>query len=508
MLKNQSFARTGIFLLVTLLLIHFGFGFLLNFSVDEAHYALYGLHIDWSYFDHPPLVGWIQALPVFLGAPDGVLRLIPQALWLMTIILSSKVSSELISESSIFKTHSDNNAENLQQLAKWFTAIIIMVAPIMHVLAVGLLPDTLLIALIPLMQLLTLKISRAIITKESSEVYLWIGLGLVLGLSGLSKYTSIFSALAIPLCLFLWHGPNLLKRSGLWICLVIAAILIAPIIFWNWQHQWISFIYQLNHGSGNIWQARRLTVFILNQLATYGVLPIIGLWLAIKYKFAFKKILLSFFLIPFIIFFIMSGGGGSLPHWTSPAWVALAPFAGIGLAIGWNKSKRNLIKTTIAIQLGLCAIGFSLLLFGGIPGVSKTDLLGKNNPIADLYGWKEAGQKAKALANENKVEDLVVKNWTLASRIAWYAKPLPVFVLDNRYDQFDIWFGQPKSNSKAIYVNWSQMSYPIPTEKNTYNSCKMLDKLDIYHFGRIISSFDFYLCENWEVQMSPNTNAQ
>lgn len=508
MLKNQSVTRTATFLLVTLLVIHFGFGFLLNLSVDEAHYALYGLHIDWSYFDHPPLVGWIQALPVFLGAPDGILRLIPEALWLITIILSSKVSTELISESNFLKTHSNINAENLTELAKWFTAIVIMVAPILHVLAVGLLPDTLLIALIPLLQLLTLKISKAIKFSESRELYLWIGLGLVLGLSGLSKYTSIFSALAIPVCLFLWHGPNLLKRSGLWICLTIAAILISPIIYWNWQHHWISFIYQLNHGSGNIWQARRLFVFILNQLATYGVLPIIGLWLTFKYKFAFTKILLSFFLIPFIIFFIMSGGGGSLPHWTSPAWIALAPFAGIGLAIGWNKSKRNLIKIAIAIQLGLCILGFTLLLFGGIPGVSKTDNLGKNNPIADLYGWNEAGQIARTLANENKVEALVVKNWTLASRIAWYAKPLSVFVLDNRYDQFDIWFGQPKPNSKAIYVNWSQMPYPIPTEKNTYNSCKMLDKLDISHFGRIISSFDFYLCEDWGVQMNTNKNAQ
>ena len=38
-------------------IIHLIFGFLLDFSVDEAHYALYAEHLDWSYFDHPPLVG-------------------------------------------------------------------------------------------------------------------------------------------------------------------------------------------------------------------------------------------------------------------------------------------------------------------------------------------------------------------------------------------------------------------------------------------------------------------
>ncbi len=29
-------------------------------GVDEAHYVLYALNLDLSYFDHPPLVGWIQ----------------------------------------------------------------------------------------------------------------------------------------------------------------------------------------------------------------------------------------------------------------------------------------------------------------------------------------------------------------------------------------------------------------------------------------------------------------
>ena len=29
-------------------------------GVDEAHYVLYGLNLDLSYFDHPPLVGWVQ----------------------------------------------------------------------------------------------------------------------------------------------------------------------------------------------------------------------------------------------------------------------------------------------------------------------------------------------------------------------------------------------------------------------------------------------------------------
>jgi 4-amino-4-deoxy-L-arabinose transferase-like glycosyltransferase len=485
--------------------IHLGFGFLLNLSVDEAHYALYGIYLDWSYFDHPPMVGWIQAIPAQLGAPDGVLRLIPESLWLLTVILSAKLSSVIIDQ---FNLDNDDNANTqaLKTYAWWFTTIIILTAPIFHVLAVGLLPDTLLMVLVPWMMLLTLKINQSINTHHSNELLLWTLLGVVLGLSGLSKYTSIFPALAIPICLFFWQGLKLLRRPGLWLSLLIAGILISPIIYWNSQHEWISFVYQIKHGAGNQWQVRRLPVFILNQLLTYGALPALGLWLIFKNKFIFNKALLAFFAIPFVIFLMMSGGGGSLPHWTSPAWIALAPISGIGLAISWINGSKKLIKILIALQLLICTLGFVLLYFGGIPGMSKDDPLGKNNPIADLYGWKDAGTKAVSIAKANNITSIAVSNWTLASRIAWYAKPLPVFVIDDRFDQFDIWFGKPKLANKSIVINWSQMPYPEPTESGAYKNCKMIDKLEIYRLGRIISSFDYLLCEDWGYQTHSTTN--
>ena len=497
MSNSKSFALNSFYLLVLLAFIHLYLGFLLNLSVDEAHYALYGIHLDWSYFDHPPMVGWIQAIPAQLSVPDGILRLIPEVLWVMTIIFSAKVSSTLVDQSSYVHENQNLDIQELKKIAQWFTALIIMAAPIMHVLAVGLLPDSLLMPLIPLMMLLTLKINRVINNNQSNEVVLWISLGVILGLSGLSKYTGIFPALAIPLCLFYWQGFKLFKRSGLWLSLLIAAILISPIIYWNWQHEWISFIYQIKHGSGNQWQARRLAVFLLNQLLSYGALPVVGLWLIYKNKFEFRHSLLAFFVIPFSIFLLMSGGGGSLPHWTSPAWIAIAPISGIGLALAWTHGRKKLIKILIGIQLFICTLGFILLFSAGIPWVSKDDPIGKKNPIADLYGWKEAGEKAIALSKTHEISSLSVGNWTLASRVAWYARPLPVHVLDNRFDQFDIWFGQPKVGSKSIFINWSQMPFPEPTKSEAFKTCQIIDKLEIFRLGRIISSFDYLLCEDW-----------
>ena len=46
-------------------------------SADEAHYALYGINLDWSYFDHPPLVGWLNALVLLVSQNEFALRLLP-----------------------------------------------------------------------------------------------------------------------------------------------------------------------------------------------------------------------------------------------------------------------------------------------------------------------------------------------------------------------------------------------------------------------------------------------
>jgi hypothetical protein len=201
---------------------------------------------------------------------------------------------------------------------------------------------------------------------------------------------------------------------------------------------------------------------------------------------------LGFFFIPFIIFATLSGGGG-LPHWTTPAWFCLAPFAGIGLAKLWATHHRNLIRILFVAQIGLCLLGFGYVVSGGFNSASV-----KSNPIADLYGWKIAGQKAAALSQSTGASGIAVQNWTLGSRAAWYAYPTPVFVLDQRQDQFDLWFGALPLGANVLLINWSGMPFDPPVgDKSSFERCEPLDSLEIVRFGRILSTFNFSLCSNW-----------
>jgi hypothetical protein len=204
---------------------------------------------------------------------------------------------------------------------------------------------------------------------------------------------------------------------------------------------------------------------------------------------------LGFFFLPFTLFAILSAGGG-LPHWTSPAWFCLAPFAGVGLAALWQKSYRWLLSLCAGLQLLLCLLGFTLVFIGGISFGAQ-----KNNPIADLYGWNLAGARAAQLVQEKQAAGTAVQNWTLASRLAWYSEPLPIFVLDQRQDQFDLWFGPLPENANVILVNWSGLPFPAPINSSDprgyFNTCETIETLAINRFNQALSRFDFSFCQGW-----------
>jgi 4-amino-4-deoxy-L-arabinose transferase-like glycosyltransferase len=474
-------------------IVHFALGFAVEFSVDEAHYALYAQRLAWSYFDHPPLVGWIQWPLVALTSSEGLIRIIPELLWVIACVLVYQVTLEvhrlLQGRNTGYLTTSIPSAQTCGLMA----VLAIIAAPMPHILAIGLLPDTLLTPI----SLAILWMALRWLRKDTLNLSQWLILGLLLGLAGLSKYTAAFTGLALLLVFLSAPKKPWLTQIGFWLAALLALFLISPVLYWNWVNNWISFKYQIAHGGGGVWLWRGVGSFLLLQIAVFGPLMILGGIVYLKDFIQANKFslfaLLGFFFIPFAIFASLSGGGG-LPHWTTPAWFCLAPFAGIGLAKLWSAQQGRIIRILFFIQIALCCIGFGVVLAGGITSASI-----KSNPIADLYGWKAAGQKAAELARATKANGIAVQNWTLASRAAWYAKPIPVFVLDQRQDQFDLWFGQLPKGEDIILISWSGMPFTAPVgPKKAFEACQALDSLEIRHFGQYISKFDFSLCSNWQ----------
>lgn len=492
-MRQQSPSSWAVICVFIAAAVHLALGFSIEFSVDEAHYALYAQHLAWSYFDHPPLVGWIQWPLVALTSSEGVIRLIPELLWVLSCYLVYEVTVEVHHFIRGRNAGYLTSALPSANLCGLMAVLTVIAAPMLHILAIGLLPDTLLAPL----SLGLMWMALRWLSKDQFSIGDWIITGLLLGLAGLSKYTAAFTALALLFVFLSTPRKPWITKAGFWLAAVIALMLITPVLYWNWVNDWISFKYQLAHGGGGEWLWRRLAAYIGVQILVFGPLFILGSFVFLKDCMHATKLsllaLFGFFVIPFTIFVSLAGGGG-LPHWTSPAWFCLAPFAGIGLAKAWATQHRHWIRILFFIQIALCCIGFAYVLSGGISSASI-----KSNPIADLYGWKVAGQKAAELSKQTQASGIAVQNWTLGSRAAWYASPTPVFVLDQRKDQFDLWFGNLPSGANVVLINWSGMLHPMPVgNKSGFRACEPLDSLEIVRFGRVLSKFDFSLCSHWQ----------
>jgi 4-amino-4-deoxy-L-arabinose transferase-like glycosyltransferase len=439
---------------------HVWLGFALGLSVDEAHYALYALHPALSYFDHPPLVGWVQMPFVWMGGTDWMMRVVPLVLWSIT-------------------------AWALWRFSEW-ALVLFLLSPMHHLLGLALVPDSLLLPLTVWVMVLTWKLS----TDISYKPY-WIWLGVALGLAGLSKYTGVFLVLGVVIVLLPQYGASLVKSRGLWLAVLIALVFISPVVIWNAQNGWVSFAYQINHAAGNQeWRLVNVLRFDLIQLLAYGTLPLLGL-IVFLWKLQHEHRLLTrislAFGLPLLVFAAYSAGRNSaLPHWTAGAWLAFFPAAALGLLHLWQARKALWILICgLGILQAISMVALAIAMGTGGQWQSRPLIQGVNNPFADLYDWQAASAAAAKLQAEHHASALAVGNWTLASRLAWYSRPAKVWALDGKNKQFDLWFGNLEYGQTYIWVDWSEMRMPKPV------GCQ---KLEANAYAGKYSQFDFYKC--------------
>ena len=472
--------------------IHLGLSLSFHLSPDEAHYALYASHLDWSYFDHPPLVAWLQWPFLQLGGSDVLMRCLPMLSWLLTAALLKPLTV------SLYPSLASASMWGLRW--EWW---LLGLSLLPHLLGIALVPDTLLMPLTCAVMLLTWRLCRP---NPPHQLTLWLALGLLLGLSGLAKYTAVFLALGVLLSLLQAHGWRVFRQSGVWCALGVALVCVVPVFYWNYQQDWASFRYQLNHAAGQShWQWLNALRFTLVIWLAYGlILPFVW-WVGLRHNSVVagdihsrqtaNRLGLYFGLPSLMLWIYLSGRGSTLPHWAAPAVVALLPLGAWGCH-HWASGREKIRQALWMIQALVCVVCFGLMLAGGLPGDATQDKP-RANPFADLYGWREAAEMASKLAERHHANALAVTNWSLASRVAWYARPLPVKVVNTHADQFDLWFGGLLPTDRVVWVNWSLMRFEPPTAPHQFQSCERLDEMLLSHWGRQIAGFDFWLCQGW-----------
>lgn len=454
---------------------------------DEAHYALYGYHPDWSYFDHPPLVGWLNALVLPFSASDFALRLWPLLLGALTSLLLFGLTRELFP--------SEPAGTALLAVAVYQSGALF------QLLNMAMLPDT---PLLPIALGATWLLYRALHTAAVRD---WLGVGLLFGLAGLAKYTAVTLVLTTLIALFWLGRARVLRTPGLWLAIPVALLVITPILYWNAAHDWISFAYQLGHGAPDrTWSGRRFLTAQAGQLVAYGPLiygfGLIALVAALRSGHPGERLLLALAL-PVLLLFAWNGGyETTLPHWPALGWLALSPLIARWLIRHWPARGVRVAAWSGAVySLLLIAAIHLLILLPFNPFPPGRHPLGDR--YADVYGWRTVARQAATLraamaATPGPEPRLYVGNWSIFSHLAWYARPLPVQVTDTRFDQSDLWYGSPAPGDRGIVVvpekYWGR---PDTAGFGKFAHCAAPQLVAVPWHGVPASRYRLYACEGY-----------
>ena len=450
-----------------LLAPHVGLG------VDEAHYVLYALHLDLSYFDHPPLVGWVQFLftSVF-GTGEFGARVAAILIGFIVSIFLYKLTYEI----------------NHKAKEAFFAVLALHGAFMFNALFVMLMPDTLLfLFIIPI-------IFSVLGVEKSGSIKSWLLLGLLLGLAGLSKYTAVLFVPPIILYLLFKKRYDLFCSPKLLLAIGLALIVVSPVIIWNMQNDWLSFTYQSQHVVGAkhiVWKG--FFKSITSQFFAYNpfLMPIAFYGLYKSFRSKNDLLLLSaFFGLVLILFFTYASlYKTALPHWSALFYLLFIP---IGAVYFLQVSKKFIVFAVgIGLLIGAFAyieLGFKIITFPKYKSIHR-----------DIYGFDTIMKKANAEIKDPKKEVLGVTNWTFASRAIYYDRNYPskVYLIDKRYDQFDLWEKSMPIGKDVIFINTHFFHKDIAKTMQC-NSVRKLSSFDLKINGSIENSIEFVLCSNFQ----------
>lgn len=448
---------------------------------DEAQYALYGYHLDWSYFDHPPLVGWLNALVLTVSDSEFALRLWPVLLSALSALLLFGLTRELFPDEPAW--------------LGFVSAAVFESGVLFQLLGMAMLPDT---PLLPLSLAAGWLLYRAL---DGGVPGNWLGLGLLLGLAGLSKYTAVTLVITALLAVA-WSGRwRVLRTPGPYLAILVGALVILPVLYWNYRHDWISIAYQLGHGSPQRdWQFSRFLVSQAGQLIAYSpgiyLFGLIAVVAGLRRPDPGTRLLLSLAL-PVLLLFGWNGGyETTLPHWPALGWAALAPLIARWLAQHWHRRP---------VRIGAWAsAGYSVLLILTlhILMVMPWNPFPPNrSPLTEMRGAQQAA--IHALAWRNQLDPaaspgLFVGNWSVFSRLAWYARPNPVQVTDTRFDQSDLWYGSPAPGTDGIViVPWKYRNRPDVSGIGKFEECRLGEELPVLLQDKPVTTYFLYTCHGY-----------
>lgn len=269
------------------------------------------------------------------------------------------------------------------------------------------------------------------ITADDRNWLNWIAFGAAAGLCIMSKVHGVFIWTGLGLYA-LFQKREWLIRPQFYTALLITALIVSPILIWNFQNDFATYRFHSQrvtiNGRGieftNFLDELSGQFFFNNPVNVALIaLSVTALRKKLKNQRAYLSILLYTGLpLAFILLFV-SLFRTTYPHWSGPAYVTLLPVAAIYLA---EIKKEMLFPQWLRWSLGAFLafmIGWPLVIhfYPGTWGNKSSQDLGKGDVSLDRFGWREAGKEFAVLYNKEVQGKQVAPNTPVVCNTWWGA---------------------------------------------------------------------------------------
>jgi hypothetical protein len=359
---NSASPATLLVLVLAFLILRIGFAAEIPLSIDEAYAVVVSRSHSLSYFDHPP-IGF--ALARFIADFTGCeCRLFVRLPYVVLGSLSALLLFDL--------TRYAYGMVAAFWATAWYTVAPFFFFSASHfVVPDGPLDFFLLASAWAVAPIL-------LDTETRLRLLRWSFAGLALGMALMSKYQAgLFCVSALLVLVTTTSGRAELRTSGPWVAAALAALVSIPVVAWNMDHGWASFVFQSGRGlvtDGHPLHPGNLAITLAGQLAylwpLVWLVAMACIWRGVRgdasppdYFFAVISA------VPVVFFDLIALiSAHSLPHWSMSGFLFAFPLVGqwcIRLSergLAWLK----VVFVGVVAIVPLLAIGFMLQARAGV----------------------------------------------------------------------------------------------------------------------------------------------
>lgn len=439
----------------------------LQLHPDEAYYWLWSRHLDVAYYDHPPMVAYFIWLTTRIFNSELWVRFSGVLVTLLTTALIWQLAMQLFRNARIAAG----------------SALLFNVYPLTMLGLLVITPD------VPVFLFGALSVHLFYQAAHGRKIWHWYALGLVFGLALLSKYTAILLAPCFLLYLGLTEGRRWLRTVHPYLALLVGLLCFAPVVYWNRQHDWLSFAFQLGHGlGGDRYSLAKVAEYIGGQMFLTGPITwLVGIHATIVGFQQREKnsLLLIASSIPVIAFF----GLTSFKTVAGPNWPMFAYFSFCILVAHFCLADASRMRRVVWTS----ALVSSLLISASITLHARFNLLPLERISPDLtaadatnwfHGWRELGAEVRKYPNHPLV---ITPSHQLSAQISYYTGGNLAVQTDRaaRPSQFNLWHVEPHGPERLFL--WSgDDAHPPFTD---FVATSSVSTLDAYRDGAVVRRY-------------------